>query len=158
MNLELHELTYEKMDKIFGREGSFRELMAEILSLFDWKGIKESFTFKFQELKDSLTGENVLGLCGSDRVLYFNPELLFENIYSFTRTLIHEMTHLNQFVTGRLKPPCPGKKGTVFLWKDKPNELTASNYETRPWEVEARIYERQAGRILDKLKLDKVLA
>lgn len=49
------------------------------------------------------------------------------------QTLFHELTHLNQFVTGRLSP-------SLKYWHGK--NFANTRYRFRPWEIEAYAVER----------------
>ena len=57
-------------------------------------------------------------------------------------TVLHEMVHVQQFLSGKLKQPQPGK--AVYKRVDYDWEM---NYDDRPWEIEAHSREKQLAEI-----------
>ena len=57
-------------------------------------------------------------------------------------TILHEMVHVQQFLSGKLKQPQPGK--AVYKRVDYDWEM---NYDDRPWEIEAHSREKQLAEI-----------
>ena len=57
-------------------------------------------------------------------------------------TVLHEMVHVQQFLTGKLKQPRPG--AAVYKRVDYDWEM---NYDDRPWEIEAHSREKQLAEI-----------
>jgi len=53
-------------------------------------------------------------------------------------TILHEMVHVQQFLSGKLKQPQPGK--AVYKRVDYDWEM---DYNDRPWEIEAHTKEKQ---------------
>ena len=53
-------------------------------------------------------------------------------------TILHEMVHVQQFLSGKLKQPRPGK--AVYKRVDYDWEM---DYNDRPWEIEAHTKEKQ---------------
>ena len=53
-------------------------------------------------------------------------------------TVLHEMVHVQQFLSGKLKQPQPGK--AVYKRVDYDWEM---DYNDRPWEIEAHTKEKQ---------------
>ena len=53
-------------------------------------------------------------------------------------TVLHEMVHVQQFLSGKLKQPKPGK--AVYKRVDYDWEM---DYNDRPWEIEAHTKEKQ---------------
>ena len=53
-------------------------------------------------------------------------------------TILHEMVHVQQFLSGKLKQPKPGK--AVYKRVDYDCEM---DYNDRPWEIEAHTKEKQ---------------
>ena len=53
-------------------------------------------------------------------------------------TILHEMVHVQQFLSGKLKQPKPGK--AVYKRVDYDWEM---DYNDRPWEIEAHTKEKQ---------------
>jgi len=53
-------------------------------------------------------------------------------------TILHEMVHVQQFLSGKLKQPQPGK--AVYKRVDNDWEM---DYNDRPWEIEAHTKEKQ---------------
>ncbi len=53
-------------------------------------------------------------------------------------TILHEMVHVQQFLSGKLKQPKPGK--AVYKRVDYDWEM---DYNKRPWEIEAHTKEKQ---------------
>lgn len=47
-------------------------------------------------------------------------------------TISHELIHLNQYYTGKLKKSPEG-----MIWKDELIDVTAVSYPNKPWEIEA---------------------
>ena len=59
-------------------------------------------------------------------------------INDMVSTILHEMVHVQQFLSGKLKQPRPGfavYKRVDYNWE--------MNYDDRPWEIEAHSKEKQ---------------
>lgn len=59
-------------------------------------------------------------------------------INDMVSTILHEMVHVQQFLSGKLKQPRPGF--AVYKRVDYDWEM---NYDDRPWEIEAHSKEKQ---------------
>lgn len=91
---------------------------------------------------------NMLGaawLSGEICVVEVEARQIREDFFS---TLFHEMVHIEQFHTGRLR--IEDAEGNMYLWKDKEYKrlkTTDDMYDDLPWEKEAN---RKADRVLKK--------
>lgn len=59
-------------------------------------------------------------------------------------TILHEMVHVQQYLSGRLKQPYPGT--AVFERVDYDWDMS---YDARPWEIEAHAKEKQLKEAFD---------
>lgn len=87
----------------------------------------------------------VAGFCTQedyrDYIIELRSDLRGEELF---RTIIHEMVHVKQYVTGALEQSHEDGTGPRMFWKTL--DMTEVPYQERPWEIEAhkledRLYE-----------------
>lgn len=69
--------------------------------------------------------------------IVFNNTLYRDITYkNYLTTIFHELTHADQYLTGRLKCKNPRNSPPYFVWKNK-RYYEDSDYWREPWEIEA---------------------
>ena len=127
----------------------YRKNINNIISICD-EGLKY---FKLENEKIKFHFRNIRG---KTRGQYFNLNKKVEiclkslNLNDVAKTIIHELVHVDQYKTGRLKTK--GVK-SVFNKKEFNNKTkTHEEYLNLPWEIEARTKADEiTPKILDKL-------
>ena len=84
----------------------------------------------------------VAGFCTQedyrDYIIQRRSDLRGEELF---RTIIHEMVHVKQYVTGVLEQSHEDDTGPRMYWKTL--DMTEVSYQDRPWEIEAHKLEDQ---------------
>ena len=99
--------------------------------------------------------QNVGTYYTKDKQCFIDPRRL--GLWQFVDTIVHELTHAEQYYTGRLKHQYSrAHESWVPVWQDEEWRYASSfkKYREQPWEVEAR---RVAAQLTKEIKASGLL-